>query len=93
MRFETKNLDERAGLFPEMQTGLNHTGVVTHEQRIVRQQFGQSVECRFRNLSASIKQQFRCVATGERIFGDSFVGQRVVILVDADILWFLHIQC
>lgn len=91
-RFEAEYLDEGARLFAKVEPRLYDTGVVAHEQSVGRQPFGQVAECRLRYFSAAVKQQFRGVATGEGIFGYSFVGQRVVVVVDADILWFLHNQ-
>lgn len=91
-RFEAENLDEGARFFAEVQACLYDSGVVAHQQAVGREPVGKPVECRLRNLSAAVKQQFRGVAAGERVLGDAFVGQRIVVVVDADILWFLHIQ-
>ena len=89
-RFEAEDLDEGAGLLAEVQSRLYHPGVVEDQQAVGGQYPGQVVEVVFLDDSLSVDQQFGVVALREGKLGDAFVGQRIIEILDANILCFLH---
>ena len=70
----------------EMQTRLDYLRVVEHHQGPLRQ-IVRKVEKRvFLHFAVAVEQQFRGVALCERIFRNAFIGQRIVVIADVDML-------
>ena len=84
-RLQAEHLNQCPCLLAEVQACLDDFGVVEYHQAAGRQMVGQGGETVFAHLAVAVEQQFGLVAHGQRVFGDAFVGQRVVELADADV--------
>ncbi len=91
MRLQTEYLYQRAvavGSLAETQTRVDDPRVVIHKHRVLGQQAGQvGKQSRLPPSLAVSHQQQTLVALLERMFGYSLVGQRIVVILDADFLY------
>ena len=89
-RFHTEHLDGGSCLFLEAQASLNHLRVVEHHQSTLGQVVGQGSEGVFLHLAVVVDKQLAGIAFGKRIFGDTTVGQVVVVVGNMDVFWIFH---
>ena len=65
-----------------MHAGLDHLGVVEHHQTIFRQIIRQVIKHILSYLTVAIDQQFGMVTPGDGKLGNTFVGERILIVAD-----------
>ena len=70
-----------------MHARLDHLRVVEHHQGTFGQIVGQVVEDILAYLTLSIDEQFGVVALGDGELGDTLIGERIIIVADADMSW------
>ena len=64
----------------ELQARLNHTRVIIHKECTGSDVVAHVEETIFAHLSIAIDQQFAMVPFSQRVFGDAFVRQGVVVI-------------
>ena len=89
---EAEDLDPCAGGFMEFQTRLYHARIIIYKECTRRDVVAYVVEMVLRDLSVPINQQFAMVTFGQRVFGDTLVGQRVIIISDIYGLHFFYLE-
>ena len=82
--FQAEHLNQGPRLLAEVQTGLNHFGIIEHHQAARRHVVGQRSETVFGHFAVAVNQQFGLVAHRQGKLGDTFVGQRIIEFADAD---------
>ena len=89
-RFQTEYLDERAGIFVEMQPRLYDFRVVEYHQGTLGQIVRQRSERVLAHRSVTVHQQFGLVPFGQGEFRDALVGQLIVVVFNLDVFGFFH---
>ena len=82
---EAKDLYPRTGRFVKLQARLYHARVIIDKERIGRDMVADVIESVFGNLAVAVDEEFGMVALRQRILGDAFIRQGVVII--GDIYW------
>ena len=70
----------------EEQTGTDDLGIVAHEHCALRKEAREVTEGKFLNVPSLVTEQFGAAAVGQGIFGDTLVGQGVVVVGYLDVL-------
>ena len=83
---EQENLDSSAGRSEEFHSGVYDTRIVHHEQRTGRDEIRKPAENVMSHFAVGILQQFACSAIGERMACYAVVGQRIVEVLDSNVL-------
>lgn len=82
MGFQTEHFYKGTGIFLKVQTGLYDFRIVEDHQFSGREEAGQIRESIFRNLSVPINEQFGRVTLAFGIFGNTFIGEFVRVVLD-----------
>ena len=89
---KAENLNPRTGRFMELQPCLYHARIIIYKECTRRDVVAYVVEMIFRDLPVPIDQQLAVIAFGQRVFGDTFVGQRVIIISYVYGLHFVYLE-
>ena len=92
-RFKAKNLDSCSPcaifqLFVKFQSCLNYARIIIYKECTRRQILTYVIKHIFTHITIAIHQQLTLIALSQRIFGNSLIGQRVVIFFYKD---FFHV--
>ena len=82
MWLKQKNLYERPRCLAEMKACLYHLGIIEHHQGSGRQVVCDVVENIFADIPVAIDKQLAVVALCNGEFGDTLVGESLIIIVD-----------
>ena len=86
-RLQQEHLDQRSCILAKMHTGLNNLRIVEHHQRTHRQIVGQMIEHILTNHTFIIYKEFGVIALGDGEFGDTLIGERIIIVANANMTW------
>lgn len=87
---QTEDLDGRSGGVVHQQACMDDLRVVEDQQIIRGEEVGQMVKAAVSDLAMAVDQQLGLVAFRSGIEGDAFFRERIVIIVNMDVLFFQH---
>lgn len=82
--FQHHTLQQRSSGPPEQDARTHHTGVVQHQQRILRQQRRQVAELMIAHLPRTVHEQVAGIALGQGVPRNAFFGQVVGVVLDTE---------
>ena len=88
--FEQEHLYQGSRIFTEMQACLYHLRVIEYHQRPLWQMVRKMAETILPYFSMAINQQLGLVALWQGVFGYSFIGQLIMIILDAYVFCINH---
>ena len=82
--FKQEHLDEGTCLLAEMHACLDHLRVVEHHQSALRQILREVIKHIGTHLTLVVDEELGMIALGDGKFGNTLVGQRIVVVADMD---------
>ena len=89
-RLQAENLDARPCGLMELQAGTDDLGLVEDQQGVFGQKIANMFKLRLLYLVVFQHQKIRSITFRQRVFGDAFLGQGVVVFLNGDVFYCGH---